>query len=235
MFRILYVNGGLMNRGGIESFMMNYYRHFDRSKIQIDFAVHDAGGEGFYDHEIESMGGHIFHLPRKFTHPFSYANDLRKIINTGEYKIVHTHMDAMGAWVLKVAKECGVPVRIAHSHNTQHLTSNPIKLYFLEMARRDIVKYATERMACSEAAGKWLFGDYPFTVVHNAIDADKFVFNAAVRQQVRSELGISDNEFVIGHIGRFDIQKNHVFLINLFAKLLRIIPSARLVLVGGGQ
>lgn len=224
-----------MNRGGIESFMMNYYRHFDRSKIQIDFAVHDAGGEGFYDKEIESMGGCVFHLPRKFTHPFSYADDLRQIIITGGYKIVHTHMDAMGAWVLKVAKECGVPVRIAHSHNTQHLTSNPIKLYFLEKARRDVVKYASERMACSEAAGKWLFGDYPFTVVHNAIEVGRFEFDAAARKQVRSELGISDNEFVIGHIGRFDFQKNHVFLINLFAKLLRIIPSARLVLVGGGQ
>lgn len=85
-----------MNRGGIESYMMNYYRHFDRSKIQIDFIVHDAGGYGYYDEEIKKMGGRIFVLPKKSTHPFTYVHRLKKIITNGDYKIIHTHMDAMG-------------------------------------------------------------------------------------------------------------------------------------------
>ena len=100
--------------------MMNYYRHFDRSRLQIDFVVH-GDGEGEYDEEIRSLGGKIFHVPVKSRHPLAYAPALRKIFARG-YSVVHTHTDAMGAWILKIAKECGVPVRIAHSHNTSHAT-----------------------------------------------------------------------------------------------------------------
>ena len=96
MIRILYVNGGLMNRGGIESYMMNYYRHFDRSKIQIDFIVHDAGGYGYYDEEIKQMGGRIFVLPKQSTYPFTYIHQLRKMLNKGEYKMIHTHKKKIG-------------------------------------------------------------------------------------------------------------------------------------------
>lgn len=125
-----------MNRGGIESYMMNYYRHFDHKIIQIDFVVHNAGGYGYYDEEIKNLGGQIFTLPQKSKHPLSYTTLLKTILKKGNYKIIHTHMDAMGAWVLKVAQNCGIPVRIAHSHNTKHLTNNPIKLFFLEQARK---------------------------------------------------------------------------------------------------
>ncbi|MBD9144780.1 MAG: glycosyltransferase family 1 protein [Bacteroides clarus] len=231
--RILYVNGGLMNRGGIESYMMNYYRHFDRDKIQIDFVVHDAGGYGYYDEEIKAMGGRIFVLPQKSKHPLSYSRKLKRILIEGNYKIIHTHMDAMGAWVLKVAKVCGIPVRIAHSHNTKHLTSNPIKLFFLEQARKNINKYATCRMACSEMAGKWLFGNQTFHVIRNAIDIDKFKFNKDVREQIRVRYGIG-NDFLIGHVGRFDVQKNHSFLIDVFAKVHHAMPNCKLMLIGEG-
>lgn len=235
MIRILYVNGGLMNRGGIESYMMNYYRHFDRDKIQIDFIVHDAGGYGYYDEEIKSMGGRIFVLPKKSTHPFTYKHQLKSILKNSDYKIIHTHMDAMGAWVLKAAKECGVPVRIAHSHNTQHLTTNPLKLFFLEKARKNINKYATHRMACSNVAGKWLFGDKSFIVVHNAIEVDKFAFDEEERKRIRELYGVRDDEFLIGHVGRFDTQKNHSFLIDVFADVVREKPNCKLMLVGEGH
>lgn len=235
MIRILYVNGGLMNRGGIESYMMNYYRHLDRNKIQIDFIVHDAGGYGYYDEEINQMGGRIFVLPKKSTHPFTYIHQLKKILNNGEYKIIHTHMDAMGAWVLKAAKECGIPVRIVHSHNTQHLTTNPIKLFFLEKARKNINKYATHRMACSNVAGKWLFGDEPFTVVHNAIEVEKFAFKEEERKRIREMYGVNEDEFLIGHVGRFDNQKNHSFLIDVFADVVKEKPNCKLMLVGEGH
>lgn len=224
-----------MNRGGIESFMMNYYRKFDREKVQIDFVVHDAGGYGYYDEEIKSMGGNIYMLPKKSTHPFTYIYRLKKILNKGNYKIIHVHMDAIGAWVLKAAKECGIPVRIAHSHNTQHLTNNPLKLWFLERARKNINKYATHRMACSEAAGKWLFGDAPFEVVRNAIEVERFAYNEQYRKEIRTEYKVSDNEFLIGHVGRFDTQKNHSFLIDVFAEVNKQIPNSRLILIGGGN
>ena len=224
-----------MNRGGIESYMINFYRHLDRSKIQIDFIVHDAGGYGYYDEEIKKMGGRIFVLPKKSTHPFIYVHRLKKIITNGDYKIIHTHMDAMGAWVLKIAEECGVPVRIAHSHNTQHLSTNPLKLFFLEKARKNINKYATHRMACSDVAGRWLFGDKPFTVVHNAIEVERFAFDEEERKRIRELYGVRDDEFLIGHVGRFDNQKNHSFLIDVFADVVREKPNCKLMLVGEGH
>ncbi|RHH41323.1 glycosyltransferase family 1 protein [Bacteroides ovatus] len=233
--RVLYVNGGLMNRGGIESYMMNYYRHFDRDKVQIDFVVHNAGGFGYYDEEIKSLGGKIFILPQKSKHPLSYISKLKKVLKQGEYKIIHTHMDAMGAWVLKTAKTCGIPVRIAHSHNTQHLTTSLLKLFFLERARKMVNLYATHRMACSEVAGRWLFANESFQVIRNAVDIDKFKFNKEIRKVIRDNYHISDDEFVIGHVGRFDIQKNHSFLIDVFAKLCQSSKSKiRLMLIGEG-
>lgn len=174
-------------------------------------------------------------LPKKSTHPFTYVSKLKKILKDNDYKIIHTHMDAMGAWVLKTAKECGIPVRIAHSHNTQHLTTNPLKLFFLEKARKSVNKYATHRMACSDVAGKWLFGDEPFTVVRNAIEVDKFAFNEAERESIREKYGVKENEFLIGHIGRFDTQKNHDFLIDVFAKVVKEKPNCKLMLVGEGH
>lgn len=234
VIRILYVNGGLMNRGGIESYMMNYYRNFDRGRIQIDFVVHDAGGCGYYDDEIYKLGGQIFALPQKSKHPFSYTSKLKAILIEGKYKIIHTHMDAMGAWVLRTAMKCGIPVRIAHSHNTQHLTTNPLKLFFLELALKNINRYATHRMACSNAAGEWLFGNEPFIVVKNAIDVDKFKFNPKFRKSVRQQYNIKDN-FLIGHIGRFDMQKNHTFLIDVFYEVHKTIPKSKLMLIGEGH
>ncbi len=233
--RVLYVNGGLMNRGGVESYMMNYYRHFDRTRLQVDFMVHQAGGYGYYDEEILSLGGRIIALPQKSRHPLQYARRLREELSRGTYRVVHTHMDAMGAWPLKVAGECGVPVRIAHSHNTRHLTANPLKVRLLEYARRHVNRYATHRMACSRMAGEWLFGPEPFTVVPNAIEVERFVFDARARAEVRAEYGIGEGDFLIGHVGRFDRQKNHAFMIDFFARVHASHPRARLLLVGGGE
>ena len=223
-----------MNRGGIESYMMNYYRHFDHKIIQIDFVVHNAGGYGYYDEEIKNLGGQIFTLPQKSKHPLSYTTLLKTILKKGNYKIIHTHMDAMGAWVLKVAQNCGIPVRIAHSHNTKHLTNNPIKLFFLEQARKKINQYATHRMACSEMAGKWLFKDQPFQIIRNAIEAEMFKFNPEARRQIRQKYNIKNN-FLIGHVGRFDTQKNHMFLLDVFAEIHKTIPKSKLILIGEGH
>lgn len=239
IIRILYVNGGPMNRGGIESYMMNYYRNFDKSKIQIDFVA--IGLErAAYDNEIESLGGKMYYIPKKSKDYLGYKKGLRDIFKSGQYKIVHTHMDAMGMTVLKEAKKCNIPVRIAHSHNTQHLTNNPIKLKINEYARKNINKYATHMFACSELAGRWLFGDEEFKngkveVVKNAIDIEKFMFNEEKRKIIRQDLDILNDEIVIGHVGRFDYQKNHIFILKVFSKLLRYNKKLKLILIGDGH
>lgn len=230
---ILYVNGGPMNRGGIETFMMNYVRHMNRNVIHIDFAV--TGLEkGAYDDELKTLGCKIYRLPKKSKHPIIYQRRLKELFSNGKYDIVHSHADAMSCWVLKVAKDCGVPVRIAHSHNTQHLTTNPIKFQINEFARKNINKYVTNRFACSNEAGKWLFGDASFKVVHNAIETNDFEFNVNKRKTLREKYGISDYTILLGHVGRFDTQKNHRFLIDMFAELAKRNDSYKLMCVGAG-
>lgn len=230
---ILYVNGGPMNRGGIETFMMNYVHYMNSNAVHIDFVV--TGFEkGSYDDELESLGCRIYRLPKKSKHPIAYQKKLKKILSNGKYKIVHSHADAMSCWVLKIAKECGVPVRIAHSHNTQHLTTNPIKFHINEFARKNINKYATNRFACSNDAGKWLFGEVSFTVIHNAIDSNNFKFDVVKRKNLREKYGVNDNIILLGHVGRFDTQKNHIFLIDMFAELAKRNENYRLMCVGDG-
>lgn len=237
--RILYVNGGPLNRGGIESYMMNYYRNFDRSKVQIDF-VSIGMKKAAYDEEIERLGGRIYYIPKKSTNYIKYKIELRKIFKMNDYKIVHTHMDAMGVTVLKEAEKCNVPIRIAHSHNTQHLTSNFLKLRINEFARKNINKYATHMFACSEKAGRWLFGDECFEngevkLINNAIEVNKFLYDNIKRKELRNKFNISNNDIVIGHVGRFHEQKNHKFLISVFKKLIDIDDSYKLILIGDGH
>ena len=230
--RVLYVNGGTMDRGGISSYMMNYFRHIDRNLIHIDFVVHGDGG--IYDDEIMKLKGNVFHVPTKKQSYFGNRNQIRKIILNGNYDIIHSHMDGMNGKILKWAKELGVKIRISHSHNTAYLTTNKIKLIYHEYMRKEIPKYATHLFACSRQAGEWLYGGRKFQVIPNAIDTNKFFFNAGKRAELRSKLGLGDN-YVIGHIGRFDInQKNQLFLLEVFAKLLKIKSDAQLILIGDG-
>lgn len=236
--RVLYVNGGIMSRGGIESYMMNYYRHLDRSKIQIDFIVHGFE-KGVYDDEVISLGGKIYNIPIKSKDYFANIRALRKIFSSGNYKIVHSHMDAMSIVVLKEAKKGGIPIRIAHSHNTKHLTNNKVKFLLNEFARKNITKYATHLFACSRVAGEWLFGydsmkNRKVSIINNAIDIDKFKFDEKRRKELRKEYNI-ENNFVIGHVGRFDYQKNHMFLLEILKEVKLKISNSKLILVGDGH
>ena len=143
-------------------------------------------------------------------------------------------MDAMGAWVLKVAQNCGIPVRIAHSHNTKHLTNNPIKLFFLEQARKKSISMPlTEWLAPRWQANGYLKTNL-FQIIRNAIEAEMFKFNSEARRQIRQKYNIKNN-FLIGHVGRFDTQKNHMFLLDVFAEIHKTIPKSKLILIGEGH
>lgn len=234
MIRVLYVNGGIMQRGGIESYMMNYYRHLDRNKIQIDFIVHGYG-RGVYDDEIQSMGGKIYHVPVKSKNLIGNIIGIYNICEKGNYQIIHSHMDAMSYLPLKIAKICGIPVRIAHSHNTDYLTQNKVKRWLNNKARAKIPRVATDLFACSQKAGEWLYGEKKFEIVYNAIDIEKFQYNESIRQKIRNLLGLDEADIVIGHIGRFEYQKNHEFLIDVFSAVHKENPRFKLIMVGDGS
>lgn len=219
-----------MNRGGLESMIMNYYRHINRDKIQFDFLVHREETADF-DSEILEMGGQIYHIPK--LNPFSlrYYKAMNDFFSNHPYKVVHSHLNCMSGYSLRAAKKHDVKTRIAHSHNTNQ--ERNFKYIIKKFSKKMIPFYATDLFACGEDAGLWLFDGKDFEILNNAIDAEKYSFCMETSHKYRKELNL-ENNFVIGHIGRFNSQKNHVFLIDIFFEILKQEPSARLVLVGDG-
>lgn len=219
-----------MNRGGLETMLMNYYRHIDRNRVQFDFLTHRPYN-GDYGEEINALGGAIYHLPKLNPLSRTYMRSLNSFfIQHPEYKVIHVHQDCMSSVILKAAMKNNVPIRIAHCHSSSQDKDlkYPIKRFY----QHYIPKYATDLMACGQAAGEWMFPNQQFIVLNNAVDVSKFHFNPSVRMAIRSELGIADDELVIGNVGRFSVPKNHSFIIEIFKQLQIKIPKAKLVLVG---
>ncbi|MBO5348486.1 MAG: glycosyltransferase family 1 protein [Clostridia bacterium] len=221
-----------MEAGGTQALLMNIYRNIDRNKVQFDFLV-EYPDKQFYDDEILSLGGKIYYTNlRNDFNIFKFQKKLKEILkNNPEYKIVHVHAFTIGYFCLKTAKKCGVPVRIAHSHNNE--TVHDAKYLLKRFMQKIYTIHATDLFACSKEAGKYLFGNKEFSVLNNAIDAKKFTFNSENRKKVRYDLGIEEN-FVVGHVGRFHPQKNHKFLLDVFNEIKKKKENAKLILVGNG-
>lgn len=223
---------GKMVGGGVESVVMNYYRHIDRSKVQFDFLV-DEDSTRVPEEEITSLGGRVFRIP-PYQHPIRYRRELIRLMREQQWPIVHSNINTLSVFPLSAAKKAGVPVRIAHSHSTMgkgEFAKNAMKLALRPFAN----VYPTVRFACSRYAGEWLFGkNADFTVIPNGIELDKFHFDAGVRQETRKELGVADDVLLIGHVGRFMPQKNQTFLVDVLADLLPKRPNTILAFVGDG-
>lgn len=231
MIRVLHVVT-YMGRGGLETMLMNYYRHIDRSKVQFDFLVHREF-EADYDEEIKSLGGRIYHVSRLVPWSRRYEAELRRFFRTHpEYKIVHVHQDCLSSVALQCAKDCGIPVRIAHSHNSNQ--DKNIKYLFKRYYMRKIPETATELFACGKAAGDWMFGGKAYQLLPNAIAAEKYIYEEEKAKKIKKELDLEKN-IVIGHIGRFNPQKNHKFLIDIFEKCFEKNQKVRLMLIGDGE
>ena len=222
-----------MDRGGLETMLMNYYRHIDRTRVQFDFLTHRAR-EGAYDKEIYSLGGKVFTVPRQ--NPFSpaYRHALHKFFSAHPaYTVVHAHLDCLSGVVLGYAKQHGVPVRIAHAHTTNQMRDfkYPIK----DLYKRIIPRTATDLLACGEDAGRWMFGSAPFLVLPVAIDTEKFRFDKNMREDMRRTLGITKEELLIGHVGQFRKEKNQAFLLDVLHSLRACGTKSKLLFVGDGE
>jgi glycosyltransferase involved in cell wall biosynthesis len=223
----------IMNRGGAETMVMNYYRNMDRTKVQYDFMVHRQE-RGTYDDEIEALGGRIYRMPpvRPWTSPV-YRRQIRQFYQTHtEYKIIHSHMSELGYYDFLEAEKTCVPVRICHAHNRPHGWNfkSPVRRYY----KKRMMPHITHMFMCGEEAGEWLFGRKnrdKFIQLNNAIDAERYSYNEKRRQEVRKKLDIS-TQLVVGHIGRFDTQKNHTFLIDVFYQIWKKQSDTVLLLVG---
>ena len=205
MIRVLQVVT-YMGRGGLETMLMNYYRHMDRDKVQFDFLVH-RDFEADYDQEILSMGGKIYHVSRLVPWSRGYREGLKRFFKEHpEYKIVHVHQDCLSSVALECAKECGVLVRIAHSHSSNQ--DKNIKYLIKRHYMKQIPQFATDCFACGKDAGDWMFEGQSYQILHNAIDASVYAYSSEKAITIREELNVGRN-LVMGHVGRFNAQKNH--------------------------
>ena len=224
-----------MNMGGAQMFIMNVYRKIDRTKIQFDFLLNE---KGTFDEEIKKLGGKIYYMPyitdigqRK------YGKELRAFFQEHrEYKIVHSHINQVSGYIMKIAKESDIPVRIAHSHSTGNLNNFVVKLYknYLQSMINDNANYY---FACSEEAARWLFKKDAdkAVILKNGIDIEKFKYSGEKRNKIRTEYNINDDIRVIGHIGRFSKVKNQMFLLNVFNEYHKKNKNTKLLLVGDGE
>ncbi|MUG99574.1 glycosyltransferase [Scytonema sp. UIC 10036] len=237
--RILHVLGG-MDRGGVETWLMEILRHIDRDRYLMDFVVHKTE-PGAYDEEVLSFGSRI--VPCLYpSRPWAYALNFQRILREfGPYDIVHSHVHHFSGYVLRLAKYAGVPIRIAHTH-TDTVSSEQRggfyrRLYFHFM-KSSINRFATVGLGSSYQALAALFDsdcncDPRWQVVNYGLDLSPFQ-GRIDRDLVRAELGIPADAFVIGHVGRFLAVKNHTFILDIAAEVIQQEPKMYLLLVGDG-
>lgn len=238
MVRVLQIVSS-MNRGGLETYLMEIYRKLDKSKIQFDFLVHNEN-EGAYEKEIRELGGKIFRVCSRRKNIVKNISDLEKFFKEHqEYKIVHMHESSMSYITpLVVARVHKVPIIIMHSRNNAVTTGKmSIILHYFHRLMQNY--FITDFFSISYEAAVWMFGKRKANsgkvrILKNGIDTDKFRFDSIIRAKMRNELGYDDENIVLGHVGRFSKQKNHVFLINIFTEIHKIDKRYRLLLIGNG-
>ncbi|MDE6055414.1 MAG: glycosyltransferase family 1 protein [Lachnospiraceae bacterium] len=229
---------GTIDLGGAESRVMELYRALDRDKVQFDFLVHTEK-EGQYGEEIRRLGGRIYNVPRfRVYNILSYQKALRRFFREhNEFAAVQGHMTSTAPIYLPIAKKAGIPVTIAHARSAG--VDPGIKGFATKVIRFPLKYRADYCFTCSAEAAEAVYGrkwidEGKVRTIPNAIDAQRFAYNPAVREQVRAELGLT-GKFVIGHVGRFGFMKNHNYLIDIFAELCRMRDDAALVLIGKGE
>lgn len=222
---------------GVMSVIMNYYRHINRESIQFDFLCFMPCDRS-YEEEIQRMGGQVFYIPKPGS-SIESLKELRKFfeIHGKEYQVVHNHEVYLSFYLESLARSVGISRFIIHSHATRYSDR------LISAIRNAILCFPIrfmkcETLACSRDAGIFLFGNKKikkgsFYILHNAIEVGNFSFDWFERTRLREQLKI-EKCFVIGHVGRYMPQKNHSFLIKVFAKLHADMPNARLLLIGDG-
>lgn len=225
----------IMNYGGAETMVMNYYRKLNHKKVQFDFLVHRAE-KGAYEDEIISLGGKVHRLPA--INPLTlhnYKKAVRDFFDDNpSYDIIHGHLSELGVYIYKEAAKRNKTLIIAHAHSKPRIVD--IKSIFRFVWKHKMRRYINDYFACNKESAEWLFGkklSQNAKILNNAINIDKFKFSKETRSLIRKEFGIKD-EFVIGHVGRFTVEKNHEFIIKLFSEVQKNENNTKLILVGTG-
>lgn len=227
--------------GGIESFLSNVIHRLDLERVQVDIAAACLAGSVFTE-PLQRLGVRFFELSGRQRSLVENHRQFLALLRRERYHVVHLNLfQGLALAYAGTARRAGVPVRIAHSHNTglRKSGTRPLKLLVHNMAKYIFAREATAFWACSREAAGFLFpkgalNRRGYRFIPNGIEVERFRFDPAVREQVRGELGV-EGQFVIGHVGRLCDQKNQDFLLEVFAQVKRRRPESRLLLVGEGE
>ena len=252
--KVLHLLGGGKSIGGVEKMLLNYYSRIDRSKIVFDFCFYRENTFGtVYDEYRDVLNAsRIFEL-KAFNQESGLIGYLRtipkvnRLIKENGYQVVHINAGRPPLLIsgLIAAWLAGARVRMVHSHSTKGkdgrdflgATAYNIVAAFIKPLLRNM---STNLLGCSTEAGKYMFGDkvvatHKYSPIHNAINVELYRYNTSIRAKLRSENGVDDNTLLFGHVGRFSEEKNHLFLIDVFAHIHKQIPNSKLWLVGDGD
>ncbi len=228
---------GKMKNAGVEAVVFNYLSNINDEGFSFD-VLYDADSTAKPPEKLIDMGVRFIEIP-PYQKLGAYIKRITEVCKTEHYDAVHVHMNSLSVFALYAAKRAGVPHRICHNHTTSskyELAKSALKL----VLRPFNPVFATEWAACGEKAARWMYGDRNFengkvTVIDNAIDTDRFAFSSESKSHIRKLFGISEDAFVIGNIGRFVAQKNHLFLIDIFRDFLKVNRNSVLLLLGDGE
>lgn len=217
-------------KNGITNSVLNYVSSLDPVRVRCDLVSPnepDAGGRTAF----ERTGGTVFVLGGRNRNPAAYLRALANIVRSREIEVLHAHGNSATLYTeLRAGLRGGANVRLAHSHNTT------CKMKLADSLLRGVFyRNYTGAIACSKAAGEWLFPNRPFTVLNNAVETERYRYNESLRAETREQLGLSDDSFSVLHVGAFNAQKNQAFLIGAFAKLRNGKRDSALLLVGDGD
>ncbi len=227
---LIIITTGFVPWGGLTTVAMNYYRAMDKSGLQIDFASCNKAAQSLAE-ELEQNSSKYIQLPDRQKHVMKYMSVLYSRLKKEHYDVVHIHgnsatmaIDLLPAWL------AGVKKRIVHVHNirNQHEKLGKLLSPFMN-------SFLTDRLAVSKEAGGYLYGKEPFCILNNAIDVEHYRYNQELRKKCRETWGIPTDAFVVGTVGKMNAQKNQMFLLEVFAGVLKTMPDTKLLIVGDGE
>ena len=230
--KVLQIQPGL-GLGGITSVVLNHYHNIDSNSIKFDFATFTPPTPERLK-EVEALGSMVYVLPQKSKGFSGYKEELIRLFKSGNYDIVHAHQNYQAFIPLYYAKKCGIKVRIAHAHSTKIDHNNLIKRFLMLLSRLVNPFVVTDYFSCGIKAGHKMFGKKKINLLKNAVKVDKFRFSEEQRLSIREKMGWN-GKLVIGNVGRLSEQKNQVFLVEIFAELLKANKDAVLCICGEGE
>lgn len=227
---------GRTNNGGVENYILNYYSSIDRSQVVFDFFVSNEC-EIVNKEVIESLGGELVIVPG-YTNVIKYVRELVKLLKRKNYDVVQANNNALSCISLFAAKRAGYKIRIANSLSSTSAKEG-VRFVVKCILKLFSKTYATHYFACSDLAGKWLFGDEivsnkNYYKINNAVFTEKYQYNDEIREQIREKHHLSD-KIVMGTIGRLEEQKNYMFLLEVFYQYHKMNPNSCLIIIGDGK